>query len=379
MLPIIPKIQGSMLKGIKLTKKKIFVSDCEGPLSTNDNAFEATAYFIENGDKLFALVSKYDDVLADVIKKPDYKAGNTLKLILPFFKAYDVTDQKLRDFSYKTVRLVYCAKDTLQFIKNIMHAFIVNTGYEHYTSALCDRLDFPRENGYGTKLQLDKYQIDETEKKVLRKIKEEIVAMPMITIPENAKSIHDFSRQDQETIRKLDEIFWDIIPKMKSGKLLNEVDPRGGWKKAETVKMIVGKLNGDFADTMYVGDSITDVESLELVRRNGGLAISFNGNEYAVRKAEIAVFSGSTAITSILADAFSRFGKEYVLELVKKWSSSTLENYVSDAGLHGKIAKQCLEDSPRVELVTIQNINRLIKESCAIRKKVRGEAIGTLG
>jgi len=368
-----------VLRDVKLTQKKIFVSDCEGPLSTNDNAFEATAYFIENGDKLFALVSKYDDILADVTKKPGYKAGDTLKLILPFFKAYDVTDEKLRDFSYRTVRLVSCAKETLQFVKNIMHAFIVNTGYEHYTFALCDHLDFPRDHGYGTKLQLDKYQIDETEKGVLRKIKEKIVAMPMITIPKEVNSIEDFTIQDQETIRKLDEIFWDTIPKMKSGEILDEVDPRGGWKKAETIKEIVGRLSGDLTDTMYIGDSITDVESLELVRRNGGLAVSFNGNEYAVRKAEIAVFSESTAITSVLAHAFNLFGKKFVLELVRRWNSSTLEEYIADAGLHDKIAKLCLENSPRVEIINSQNVDRLVKESCAIRKKVRGEAIGTLG
>jgi energy-converting hydrogenase A subunit R len=368
-----------MLINAKQTKKKIFISDCEGPLSTNDNAFEATAYFIENGNKLFTLLSKYDDVLADVIKKHGYKAGNTLKLILPFFKAYNVTDRQLRDFSYRTVRLVPCAKDTLQFIKRIMHAFIVNTGYEHYTFALCDHLDFPYTHAYGTKLQLDKYQIDESEKEALRKIKEEIVAMPMITIPKGAKSIHDFTKQDQETIKRLDEIFWGIIPKMKSGEILKEVDPRGGWKKAETVKEIVEKLDSELSDTMYIGDSITDADSLELVRKGGGLAVSFNGNEYAIRKAEIAVLSENTAITSILADVFSRFGKEYVLELAEKWDCSTLEKYVTDVGLQNRAVKLCLKSSPKLEIITSQNLYEVIEESCEIRKKIRGKAIGTLG
>jgi energy-converting hydrogenase A subunit R len=50
--------------------KRVFISDCEGPISKNDNAFEAAARFVPNGDKLFTLISKYDDVLADVVKKP---------------------------------------------------------------------------------------------------------------------------------------------------------------------------------------------------------------------------------------------------------------------------------------------------------------------
>lgn len=377
---MVPKASGSILKGVKTTGKKIFISDCEGPLSTNDNAFEATSNFIRNGDKLFALISKYDDVIADVIKRPDYKAGNTLKLVLPFFKAYDVTDKELTDFSRRTVRLVPNAKDTLRFIRSIMHAFIVNTGYEHYTLALCDHLDFPYDKAYGTKLELDKYRIDENEKKELRKIKEEIVTMPMITIPKNAKSVDDFTEQDKDTLKRLNKIFWDIIPKMESGKILNEVDPRGGWKKAETVKDIVEELNGSFTDIVYIGDSITDAECLELIRRNDGLAISFNGNEYAVRKAEIAVLSENTAVTCILAYVFCRFSKEYILELVENWDSSTFDKYVADIALQSKLIKMYSESSSaQVEIINSGNIDRLINESCAFRKKVRGEAIGKLG
>ena len=79
--------------------KRVFISDCEGPISKNDNAFEMTAHFVPNGDKLFTVISKYDDVLADVLKRANYTAGGTLKLILPFFKAYEVTDKKMQEFS----------------------------------------------------------------------------------------------------------------------------------------------------------------------------------------------------------------------------------------------------------------------------------------
>ncbi len=86
--------------------KRIFISDCEGPISKNDNAFELAANFIPNGDKLFANISKYDDVLADILQKPGYSAGSTLKLILPFFKAYGITDKQMEDFSAKNIILI---------------------------------------------------------------------------------------------------------------------------------------------------------------------------------------------------------------------------------------------------------------------------------
>ena len=73
------------------TNPRIFVTDCEGPISKNDNAFEFASSFVPDGGIFFALVSKYDDVLADAIKKPNYKAGDTLRLILPFLKAYGLS------------------------------------------------------------------------------------------------------------------------------------------------------------------------------------------------------------------------------------------------------------------------------------------------
>ena len=77
---------------------RAFISDCEGPISKNDNALEIMSHFVPNGDKIFAVTSRYDDALADILKRAGYKAGDTLKLVLPFLKAYDVTDRKIREY-----------------------------------------------------------------------------------------------------------------------------------------------------------------------------------------------------------------------------------------------------------------------------------------
>ena len=71
--------------------KRFFATDCEGPISKNDNAMELAGQFLPRGERFFSRVSKYDDFLADVEKRPGYRAGDTLKLILPFFKAFGVT------------------------------------------------------------------------------------------------------------------------------------------------------------------------------------------------------------------------------------------------------------------------------------------------
>jgi energy-converting hydrogenase A subunit R len=313
-----------------------------------------------------------------VVKKPRYKAGDTLRLILPFLKTYGATNEKIREYSAEHVLLVPGAKETLKFVKDVMPSFIVSTSYEHYIVALCDLTDFPFENVYCTRLNLDKYKIDVKEIRRLKGISEEICAMPMIEIPENAKSVHDFSKRDQKTIRRLDEIFWKEIPKMKPGRMLEEINPVGGYEKANAVQDTVKNLDSGLPNVMYVGDSITDVQPFQLVRENRGLTVSFNGNNYAVREAEIAVLSDNTILTSVLAEVFNHYGKKGVFELVEEWSYSELKRYCSPI-LQSQILRLYPKTLPKVEIITSVNRERLMKESTAFRKTIRGEDVGGLG
>ena len=359
--------------------KRAFISDCEGPISKNDNAFEITAHFVPNGDKLFTVISKYDDVLADILKRPGYKAGNTLKLILPFLKGYDVTDQKMREFSAQSLILMANAKDTMQYVRGVAHAFIVSTSYEHYIKALCQALGFPYENTYCTTLSIDRYHITEKEKTRLKVLANEIAQMRIIGVPPEARFLGDFWEEDQKTIRRLDEIFWKEIVEMKFGIIFSEVNPVGGGEKAEAVKDVAERLGIGLADVMYVGDSITDVEAFRLVRENGGLTVSFNGNQYAVKNAEVAVLSESSIVTAIIADVFGRLGKQQAISLGENWSREALKKSAVNQTLLNRLFELYPEELPKVKIITSENMEFLAKESIKIRKKVRGEAIGRLG
>jgi energy-converting hydrogenase A subunit R len=359
--------------------KRVFISDCEGPISKNDNAYEITAYFVPNGDKLFALISKYDDVLADVLKKPGYSAGSTLKLILPFLKAYNVTDRQMEKFSAQNLSLIANSKDTLQHVRAVASAFIVSTSYEHYIKALCRALDFPYENTYCTKLRLDKYVVSEKEKVRLKDIAKEIAQMYMIAIPPAAKTVEDFSAADQETIGRLDAIFWSEIASMGLGKIFSDVTTVGGSQKAEAIEDAVEGLRAQLSDVMYVGDSITDVEAFKLVRENGGLTVSFNGNQYAVKNAEAAVLSENSTVTAVIADLFCNVGKQQTLQMLENWNRETLRKSAVSQPLLDKLFALYPAALPKVQIVTAENMETLAKESSEFRKKVRGEIIGRLG
>jgi energy-converting hydrogenase A subunit R len=358
--------------------KRIFVSDCEGPISKNDNAYELAAHFILKGDNFFCNISKYDDVLADVFKKQGYYAGSTLRLILPFLKAYGVTDQQMEDFSAENIILISGTRATLKHVQSIAESYIVSTSYAHYIKALCKAVDFPYRNTYCTKVSLGKAPITPQERDRLRELAQEVSQMPLINIPANAKTLSDFNLKDQELIKRLDEIFWVEIPQMLVGNYFSEVVTVGGEQKAESIRDVVKCLQVPLECVMYVGDSITDVEAFRLVKENGGLAVSFNGNSYAVRNADIAVVSENNTVTAAIADMFCRTGRNETLKTVKSWNQASLEA----AGVGSELLKQVFASSevvPKVQIVTSENMNSIVTESSEFRKKVRGVAIGKLG
>ena len=182
-----------------------------------------------------------------------------------------------------------------------------------------------------------------------------------------------------KTIQQLDEIFWKKIAIMKSGKFFHEVNTVGGAEKADATRSVAEQVSIDLSNVMYVGDSITDVETFKLVKENEGLAISFNGNQYAIRNAEIAVLSENSTVTAIIADVFCRFGKQETLGLMEKWNHEELEKSPVSPALLNLLFDRYPKELPKVKIITNENMEVLAKESSEFRKKVRGEIIGRLG
>lgn len=359
--------------------KNSYVSDCEGPISINDNAFEITSHFVPKGAKIFTVISRYDDVLAGVLKKPGYKAGNTLKFILPFLKAYGLTDRKMREFSSRNLILIPDIKETLRYLGEIAHTFIVSTSYEHYIEALCQAIDFPYKNTYCTKVRLDNYDIPEEEKNKLKKLAEKISQMQIIEIPSKAESIEELSEEHIHTVNLLDEIFWNEMGNMESARFLQDVNPVGGKEKAKAIEGLAEQVQLGLSEMVYIGDSITDVEAFKLIKESRGLPVSFNGNQYAIRNAEIAVLSDHSIVTSVIADLFFRMGKQETLSLVESWSYGRLKRSSASRVLLGKLFTLYPQELPKVRRITDENRETLAKESSIFRKQVRGEAIGRLG
>ncbi|MDI6881669.1 MAG: energy-converting hydrogenase A, subunit R [Methanothermobacter sp.] len=340
--------------------RKLFVTDCEGPISLNDNAFELASHFIPDGDRFFAAVSRYDDILAYEIKRPGYNAGDTLKLITPFLKAYNVTNDKIIEFSRENISLVPWARQLLQRVQGFMPSYIISTSYRQYIEALCNLINFPLENTYYTSLDMDSHELPEDEREKLFKFKDMIV--------EGA---------DFET---MDRIFFKEIPQMRIGKLLEDVKTVGGGGKRLALKEILEKEKLPIKSTLYIGDSITDVEPLRYTRGRG-LAISFNGNHYAVKEADIIIIAENALPIGLIADLHSRFGRDYIIEFVKAYTRDperALENFRISYNIREEFMETFKGKFPRI-LIPDDNIEEIAEESLQMRKRIRGEAIGGLG
>ena len=107
--------------------------------------------------------------------------------------------------------------------------------------------------------------------------------MELEKIEEFRKIILEHPEESKEDFDVLYDIFFNQIPQLQISKMIDDTKTVGGKGKEIAVRDIVEKLDLDFSSgdkIIYAGDSITDVEPLEYAKNHGGLAVSFNGNEY---------------------------------------------------------------------------------------------------
>ena len=394
-------------KGAGDARRRIYVTDCEGPLTRNDNAQEIAERFLPDGAEFFARLSKYDDFLVDVAHKPGYNAGNTLRLIPPFFRAFHVTDEDVELFSAEQVLIVPKALETLETIRALLPAYIISTSYTPYLRALCELSGFPFENVRCTELSLDTWEMPEDEAAWLRDWVPRVCARPMIQYPDKAitaagghgasvasgapdsgapgqaawaspdDALAWLSDVDRETVRQLDQLFWQELPRRPVSKALAEaVLPVGGGRKLEALEAIVAAEAVEGEDVMYVGDSITDTPPLAAVKSWGGVSLSFNGNAYALQAAEFAAASPDTEVQAELAKAFAAGGRTAAEAAVRAWPKVQKSR---PAGVEAEGPRAPAGPARARVGLTAEEPEALAAASAAARLSVRGERIARLG
>ncbi len=273
--------------------------DLEGPLSPQDNAYEVLG-LAERGKELFAVLSRYDDLLT-LEGREGYEPGDTLKLILPFLIYHRITEEDIRRVSGRA-EILAGAKETVARLKGMgWRVYIISTSYEQHAHGIGARLGIPVEDIACTPMPLDKYQkvVGEEERAAIKAAEETILGLR--------------EARDIELVEALDRIFFDGHGGVMQA--MNEVRVVGGRRKAEAMEGFLGRDGLSLPDTMAVGDSITDAQMLEKVREGIGLAVAFNGNEFSIPSATVALATTDMRALIPLAEAFREGGREAAVRL----------------------------------------------------------------
>ena len=339
--------------------RRIYATDLEGPVTRNDSALELAQRYIPRGGELFARVGLYDDYLAEVSHRPGHRAGDAMRLMIPFMLANGVTQSHMWELARSSILVVPGADAVVRAIASEAPSYIVSRSFCPYVEAVCSALRFPIDRALCTRVDLTYHDVSRLEAGQIRGMQEQILATPPLTIPHGAKGPEDLAEADRATVRQLDSIFWERMPKLSTYSLVREVRPVGGAEKAEGLRRACEREDAQMRDMMYVGDDITDVTALREVREAGGVAVSFNGDRRAVGEADVVVISDRADPMLEIARTFLGGGRE-ALE-GRGWpigGKDWLATWTGGAG---------------------GDVEGLVRESERRRKLVRGVSIGSLG
>lgn len=363
-------------------------SDWEGPWVTADHAFEICKRGIPDGERLFAGISEYDDYLAYIRRKEGYEPGDTLALIAPFLIAYGIDEKFLIDVARDNANFIRGSLEAIYALKKLGYTLkIISTSYCQYVHYTTNLAGIAVKNTRCTHFPIGRYFniVKDRDKKLVKEKAKDIISLPKLGISSSTTE-KDLPSKTLESIKELDDFFWKELPETSFRQILENIKPLGGHRKYKVLKDILQEEKKELHESETIGDSITDWVMLKGTKEAGGLAVSFNGNDYAIKNANVAIISYNCMITPIVVDLFRRSGIKGVEKVTANWNYKTLTEAVQRGYINSSLFKRFLESTggtpdslSEVIWITEDNLEATIRKSKEVRKRVRGVAIGSLG
>ena len=278
--------------------------DLEGPLSPQDNAYELMKLF-PNGDKIFEVISRYDDLLA-LEGREGYEPGDTLALIVPFLVLHDISEDNIASLATKA-SLTDGAAELVSWLQSkSWRVFCISTSYEQYAIHITHKLGIYAHNVACTSFPLDKFRVTlcKEDSTLLRQTEQDILTMSPVD-------------DDDKIKQRLDYFFWEKLPTTNLGKVIKEVKPVGGRRKVAALNKFADTYDQPLSKWVVIGDSITDSRMLQAVEEEGGLAIAFNANEYALPYSTMSLASTSISDLTEGLEAWQKGQRTRVEKVVK--------------------------------------------------------------
>ncbi|MGQ4875235.1 MAG: HAD hydrolase family protein [Promethearchaeia archaeon] len=304
-----------------MSKQNVCAWDLEGPISVLDFAAELGRMLskkselgLQNYDmgEFFIMISNYDDYLIDTpgIKEklgiPEYQPGDTLRLMAPFYAAC-FSDNELLELAEKNLGLLPGCETLMKILQKEWDVYVISTSYTHFAHTVTHYLGIPKENVYCTDLNINE----------LKKKAKNIKLYADILVKEIFQKYLDNDKSLDVVLDDLNNFFWknsnsDYIT------IMNHIQVRGGKRKELAIEDISKRTGVPISEMIAIGDSITDINMLQRLKDEGGIAVSFNGNRFTIKRATVAITTpNNLGILPIfyskvnIEDFLSRWEKNY--------------------------------------------------------------------
>jgi len=365
-----------------LTLKSVCCWDLEGPISILDFAAELGRLLSKktklnlqkfNMGEFFEMISKYDDYIIDVpgVKKrlniPDYQPGDTLRLVAPLYMSC-FSDKELIKLANNNLGLLPGCKELMKVLHKNWDIFVISTSYRHFAHNVAKSLNIPLDHIYCTDLNIKEAN------KTIYNIEGDIKNLVNVIF----KNYIDNDKNLELVIKDLNKFFWkneesDYV------KAMNLVEVRGGNRKEMAVESISNITQVPISEMVAFGDSITDINMLQRLKNEGGIAVSFNGNRFTVGRSNIAITTPNNLGTLAILESknnienfldsweklYRRF-KNNPEKIPNKLISKEVKNYF--------IKYKFVPEIENLSNKTNNELDLIILKQEKFRKKVRGWA-----
>ncbi len=354
-----------------LTHDKQLICSCIGFMTQNDCTRDLCERYIPKGGKFYDLMVRYDMISAYVLNRQDSRAGGYLRHIVPFLKAFGATDHDMHKFCMDSFHLMPGIEHTMHYLNNLLPTFISTSSFEHTALGLSERLDLPIMMFDSTRVDLDQTDMPRRDGKTLREVANEIVKLKVPTVRYESGVQQYLDDTDVKMMTLLDGVMNSGIQDTEASPMMKNMRSVGVNEKAYALLDLRKRMNIDLDGTAFIGGDNLDYHALDLVRDGGGLALSFNGSELAIRGCNIAAMTRDTTVASVLVQEFYHKGMEAVFDLVSNWDRESLKKRdFPDPNVMNRMLEENARKLPEVRIVDKQNLDEIIVKSEQYRKKL---------
>jgi predicted HAD superfamily phosphohydrolase len=354
-----------------LEHDKQLVCSCKGFLQCNNSSRDLCRRFVDRGDKLYDMISRYDDVVAYVLNRSEGRSGSTPRFIVPFLKAFGITDYAAMEYCGTALKLMPEAKRVMRHLMDTLPVFVSTSSYEHNVMNICSELDIPRILVDCTDVSFDDQPMTKQEGRMIREMANNITGLRMPRYEYELNVPVQLKQDEIDMVRALDETFNEKFRDLSASNMMRQFKSVGANEKAYFMIDLRKRTNIDFEGTAFIGGDITDIHALDMIKDKSGLAMSFNGCDFAVRKSNIAVISRDCTVAAVLAQEFYNEGIEAVFDLVENWNRETLRKKdFPDPYLMSSMLTSNPKKLPEVHIIDNDNVDEIAKKSDKYRKEL---------